>query len=56
MDIERLVMERLQQEFPELLAKVNQLDLETQIRQKLENMPKNSWGKSFSEILKDLLG
>ncbi|OJJ20947.1 hypothetical protein BKI52_10230 [marine bacterium AO1-C] len=55
MDIERLVLERLEQEFPELLDKVNQLDLETQVRQKLENAPKNSWGKSFSEILKALL-
>ena len=55
MDIERLVVERLAKEFPELLAKVNRLDLETQVKQKLENTPKNSWGKSFAEIMRELL-
>ncbi|HAS43479.1 MAG TPA: hypothetical protein DCS93_23570 [Microscillaceae bacterium] len=55
MDIERLVLERLTKEFPELLEKVNRLDLENQVRQKLENAPKNSWGKSFAEIMRKLL-
>lgn len=55
MDIERLVMERLENEFPQIKEKISQLDLETQIRTKLANTPKNSWGKSFAEILRELI-
>lgn len=55
MDIERLIMERLEKEFPEIKEKINKIDLENQVRGKLENMPKNSWSKSFAEIIQELL-
>lgn len=55
MDIERLVLERLEKEFPQIKEKISQLDLETQVRAKLANTPKNSWGKSFAEILRELI-
>ncbi|WP_299458697.1 hypothetical protein [uncultured Microscilla sp.] len=55
LDIEQMVAERLEKIYPKLKEKISQTDLETQVRQSLENAPKNSWAKSFSEIIRGLL-
>ncbi|EAY31281.1 hypothetical protein [Microscilla marina] len=55
LDIEQMVAEKLEKIYPKLKEKISQTDLKTQVHQSLENMPKNSWSKSFSEIMRGLL-
>lgn len=55
LDIERMVAEKLAEIYPQFKEKISQTDLETQVRVSLQNAPKNSWAKSFSDIISNIL-
>ncbi len=55
LDIDRLVNEKFLESFPELQAQLEKLSLEKDVRENLEEDPKQSWKKSFLEIIGELI-